>query len=236
MVGWLAWSQCTLRLGPARRSAYFTIPTLSAGICRPPPAETAARDRLGKGHKIEIKPLSSILDKIKQRQALAIARWGAFDGDGWGPKHVLSCKQQQPKLLRVLCMFEPLVPRSHACRAPKPSLPDVGSFEDLLAQARQQGGAAPAATEDQQAGDDAAAAGHSPGGSGREGAAAEAGGQAQQAEGGGAGGEEEGDDLLIMESDEEGGEGVRLVDLPASTRKKQQERMPWITQVGAWGC
>ena len=40
------------------------------------PAETAARDRLGKGHKIEIQPLSSILGMIKQRQALAIARWG----------------------------------------------------------------------------------------------------------------------------------------------------------------
>ena len=38
------------------------------------PAETAARDRLGQGHRIEIKPMSSILDRIKQRQALAIAR------------------------------------------------------------------------------------------------------------------------------------------------------------------
>lgn len=36
--------------------------------------ETAAHDRLGQGHRIEIRPLSSILDKLKQRQALAIAR------------------------------------------------------------------------------------------------------------------------------------------------------------------
>lgn len=51
------------------------------------PAETAARDRLGKGHKIEIKPLSSILDRIKQRQALAIARcaWMQFANEPCWP-------------------------------------------------------------------------------------------------------------------------------------------------------
>ena len=38
------------------------------------PAETAARDRLGKGQKIEIKPMSSIVDKLRERRALAIAR------------------------------------------------------------------------------------------------------------------------------------------------------------------
>jgi len=43
-------------------------------------AETAARDRVGRGHTIEIKPLSSILDRIKQRQALAIARCGLLLG------------------------------------------------------------------------------------------------------------------------------------------------------------
>lgn len=129
--------------------------------------------------------------------------------------------------MRLLTNLQP----SLVCRAPKPSLPDVGSFEDLLAQARQQGGAAPAAGEEQQGGSDAAPADRSPGGSSQEDGAAAAAAQAQQ-QGVGAG--EEGDDLLIMDSDEEGGEGVRLVDLPASTRKKQQERMPWITQVG-WG-
>lgn len=59
---------------------------LSSSSTVPCAAETAARDRLGKGHKIEIKPLSSILDKIKQRQALAIARWagGRAAGQWWG--------------------------------------------------------------------------------------------------------------------------------------------------------
>jgi hypothetical protein len=37
-------------------------------------AETAARDRLGKGQKIEIKPLTGIVAKLKERRALAIAR------------------------------------------------------------------------------------------------------------------------------------------------------------------
>ncbi|KAL4540045.1 hypothetical protein Ndes2526A_g03047 [Nannochloris sp. 'desiccata'] len=36
--------------------------------------ETAARDRLGKGQKIEIKPLTGIVAKLKERRALAIAR------------------------------------------------------------------------------------------------------------------------------------------------------------------
>lgn len=111
-------------------------------------------------------------------------------------------------------------------------MPDVGSFEDLLAQARQQGGAAPAAPHEQQDGGDAAVADGSPGGSGQKGAAAAAAAGPAGQQGGRGGGEEDGEDLLIMDSDEEGGEDVRLVDLPSSTRKKQQERMPWITQVG----
>lgn len=60
---------------PTHRPAPSTNPLLLL-------AETAARDRLGKGHKVEIKPLSSILERIKQRQALAIARCG--DGAGQG--------------------------------------------------------------------------------------------------------------------------------------------------------
>ncbi|KAL4543808.1 hypothetical protein Ndes2437B_g01620 [Nannochloris sp. 'desiccata'] len=36
--------------------------------------KTAARDRLGKGQKIEIKPLTGIVAKLKERRALAIAR------------------------------------------------------------------------------------------------------------------------------------------------------------------
>lgn len=37
-------------------------------------SDTAARDRLGKGQKIEIKPLTGIVAKLKERRALAIAR------------------------------------------------------------------------------------------------------------------------------------------------------------------
>lgn len=118
------------------------------------------------------------------------------------------------------------------CRAPKPAMPDVGSFEDLLAQARQQGGAAPAAQDEQQDCGDAALADGSTGDSGQKGAVATAVAGPAGQQGGSGGGEEDGEDLLIMDSDEEGGEDVRLVDLPSSTRKKQQERMPWITQVG----
>lgn len=41
---------------------------------KPSVSETAARDRLGKGQKIEVKPLTGIVEKLKQRRALAVAR------------------------------------------------------------------------------------------------------------------------------------------------------------------
>lgn len=66
------------------RAAPLLRPTIVIDACPHPaacPPETAARDRLGKGHRIEVKPLASILGRLRERQALAIARCG---GDGGG--------------------------------------------------------------------------------------------------------------------------------------------------------
>lgn len=126
----------------------------------------------------------------------------------------------------------------HACRAPKPAMPDVGSFEDILAQARQQA-APPAAAEPAGCAPDGeqGAGGEQQGAAAGEQAAAAAGAGAEEEQ---AAGEEDGscdgDDLLIMSSDEEGGGGgdVRLVELPSTTKKAN--RMPFIrTQVGRTG-
>lgn len=120
-------------------------------------------------------------------------------------------------------------------------MPDVGSFEDILAEARQQTAAPPAAgvagaeaLADPQAAVAALV-------EGTEGAHA---GVAAEKDVAGLAGEDEdvsrdADELLIMgsEDDEEGSEGggvagVRLVELP-STLKKHRSRMPFIrTQVG----
>jgi hypothetical protein len=105
-------------------------------------------------------------------------------------------------------------------------VPDVGNFDDILAQARQ--GAADAGH--------LAAAQHAAPAAGEEQAGVADGGEAQ-AEGGsqGEGGQDGDGDLQILSSDdEEGGEGVgemRLVELPSTIEKK---RMPFIpTQVPA---
>ena len=206
---------------------------LSARACPPiVPAETAARDRLGKGHKIEIQPLSSILGRIKQRQALAIARWG--DNAVWGAASCMPCLQcpvvggmqlarHRQRLTGQSCHCCPLA--CAVCRAPKAALPDVGNFDDILAQARQ-GAAA-------DAGHPAApGAGEEQAGGGADGGEAQAEGGSQGSEGGSEGGD---GDLQILSSDEEeGGEGggeLRLVELPSTVKKK---RMPFIpTQVPA---
>ena len=214
----------------------------------PIPAETAARDRLGKGHKIEIQPLSSILGRIKQRQALAIARCcdgvvcrvavlaaacGMAGSAAWAylAGSLATCSWQRAQRAQPSCHCL-LVARA-VCRAPKAAVPDVGNFDDILAQARQ--GAADAGHAAA-----AAAAQHAAPAAGEEHAAG-ADGEEAQAEGGsqGEGGSEGGDgDLQILSSDdEEGGEGggeLRLVELPSTIKKK---RMPFIpTQVPACAC
>lgn len=131
---------------------------------------------------------------------------------------------------------------SLACRAPKPTLPDVGSFDDILAEARQHTGgaaaqpAAGASPADQPAGGAGAAAEEQPEDAGAELRPAAAVGEADAGAGGMEGGaDDDGDDLVIMDSDEDddGGSGglaeVRLVDLPSTSKKKR--RMDFITQV-----
>lgn len=119
-------------------------------------------------------------------------------------------------------------------------MPDVGNFDDILAQARQQGGAPLAGTA--AAGNEAATEGASAGAAAGEAASPAAGGEGSPvaAADAAAAEKEEEEDLLILGSDEEGEEGVegagaRLVELPSTTKKKR--RMPFITQVrpGAGG-
>lgn len=127
-------------------------------------------------------------------------------------------------------------------RAPKPALPDVGNFDDLLAEARQQTAAAPPAAAEQQEEGAPGGSAAAPAAAGKSpfdvAAARAAGGGSPAQEAGQEAGQEEEEDLLIMDLDEEeeaGGEGVRLVELPSSTKKKAP-RMPFITQARRrWG-
>lgn len=122
----------------------------------------------------------------------------------------------------------------------------MGSFDEILAEARQQAGGAAAGAADLEAeaaaegeqpggaaaaageGDPAATAAGSPSAAGAAEAAASGDGDAAETGEGG-----EGDDLLIMDSDEEGSAEVRLVELPSTVKKKPH--MPFFTQVCVGG-
>ena len=227
-----------LRYTPALRKP------LSLAAALPARAETAARDRLGKGHKIEIKPLSSILDRIKQRQALAIARCGMRRAAT--PAAAACCAASCLPATSIeagLHRRRPPFP-FRTCRAPKAALPDVGNFDDLLAQARQQGGTAAEQTGgDEPAAAAVAAAEARPSPFAAALAAAARSSQEQQQQQPQQQQQEQeqeeeeqhgADDLEILGSDEEGSQeggaaDLRLVELPTSTKKKR-ERLPFITQ------
>ena len=121
------------------------------------------------------------------------------------------------------------------CSAPKPALPDVGTFEDVLAQARQQAAPPPPAAAGGRAGGDATAGAADGAGDGACGAAAAVGGDAEaDAEAAGAAADaveaDADDDLEFLDSDEEGSGDERLVELPGTSKKK---KMPHMTHVGA---
>jgi hypothetical protein len=41
----------------------------------PLPPDAAVRDRIGKGRKVDVRPLSTIVEKLRERRAVAVARW-----------------------------------------------------------------------------------------------------------------------------------------------------------------
>ena len=109
----------------------------TAAACASLPAETAARDRLGKSSaEVEVKPLSSILDKLKERQQAAIERQGARRWGRGGRRGWQGTQRGRPALSPG-CMLSPCasasLPRRRWHRAAKPNLTAAPSFEEIFA-------------------------------------------------------------------------------------------------------
>ena len=194
---------CVLRVRVGGMPCHLLVP-IQPSLCCCSRAETASRDRLGKGAPVEIRPLSSILDKIRERQAQAIAR------------------------------------------APKPTQPNVGSFDDILAEATAKAastgeaaqtaaadndgaGTAGVAAQEREAAEPPAAGSPQAEAPVRSPFAAKASkrfseereGTPEAAEGAlsGAPGTPADDDLMIVSSDDEGAPPARVVELPSTVKK-----------------